>query len=80
MDAYLKFQGYDEKAANKDFEEKAMKVNRHELPETQEELIISQTGGKDTSGNYKNDLVGGFGEQEIKKRAEVAKPKKKIKL
>ena len=56
--AYLKDIGFDEKKMESDFNEKAEKVNKHELP-TRVKAIDVLAGGKDTSGGGK-DIRGDF--------------------
>lgn len=63
---YLKFVGYDLEKDKKRFEELACKVSRHELPEEGEEALI--LGGGQDKVNSKNDVIGGFGDPEIRKK------------
>lgn len=69
VDDYLKSIGYDEEKDNKKFEEKAIKVQAHEL-EKQVDAIEVLAGGKDYAGTGV-DIIGGFGE------ADITKPKAK---
>jgi hypothetical protein len=55
---YLKDIGYDEKAANEQFEKEAEIVNMHELPK-RVKAIDMLAGGKDTAGGG-NDVFGAF--------------------
>jgi len=63
---YLKFVGYDEKSIKERFEKLAVEVSRHELPEAGEEALIM--GGGQDKANSANDIVGGFGDPEYKKK------------
>lgn len=60
VDEYLENIGYDQEAVDKQFEETAEVVNRHELPK-QVEAINVMGGGKDFSGSGK-DMKGGWKE------------------
>ena len=59
IDDYCKSVGYDEEKAEKDFQEKATKVTKHEI-EKRVEAINTPGGGMDTSGGGL-DKPGGFG-------------------
>ncbi len=59
VDEYAKVMGYDPEKATKNFEEKASKVNLHELPKKVKEIEILG-GGKDFAGQGQ-DRKGGFG-------------------
>ena len=63
---YLKFVGYDEKSVKERFDKLAVEVSRHELPEAGEEALIM--GGGQDKANPANDIVGGFGDPEYKKK------------
>ena len=49
IDDYLQFIGYDEAKADKDFEEKAQLISKHELPKRVKEIDVMSGGG----GEYK---------------------------
>lgn len=55
---YLKDIGFDEKKAQEDFDERAEKVNLHELPK-KVNAINTLAGGMDTAGGG-NDMRGDF--------------------
>lgn len=59
IEEYLHSIGYDEEKAKKDFEARAVKINKHELPD-RIQAIEQMGGGIDTSGQG-NDIPGGFG-------------------
>ena len=44
----------------------------HKDPEKKEE-IVSLGGGRDTSGNKDNDIVGGFGDEKVRPMSEIKK-------
>lgn len=56
---FLKFIGYDEEKVEKDFQEKAAKITKHELPEKVKRVEMLG-GGKDFAGSGQ-DKFGGFG-------------------
>ena len=60
VDQYAEAVGYNKEEVEKNFEEKASKVTKHELPE-KVAAIKKLGGGTDTSGQG-NDAYGGFGE------------------
>ena len=60
VDEYLKAINYDEKKSKDDFEKKAEKVAKHDLPKKVEEIKVLG-GGQDTTGSSE-DRHGGFGE------------------
>ena len=62
VETYLKQMGYDEKADDAKFKEKASVVSAHELPKKVKEIKIMATGGRDTSGSGKS-IYGGLGTQ-----------------
>lgn len=62
VDEYAKAMGYDKEQVEKDFDEKASVVTKHELPK-KVEAIKKLGGGQDTSGQG-NDAYGGFGKPE----------------
>ena len=59
VDEYAKAMGYDKEKVEKNFEEKAAQVTKHELPK-KVDAIKKLGGGRDTSGQG-NDTYGGFG-------------------
>lgn len=59
VEEYAKAMGYDKEKIEKNFEEKAAQVTKHELPH-KVEAIKKLGGGQDTSGQG-NDSYGGFG-------------------
>ena len=61
LDEYLQAVGYDAEKIEKDFKAKALKVQKHEIPE-KIEAIETLGGGGDSSGGGK-DKYGGFGPQ-----------------
>jgi hypothetical protein len=65
VEDYLKNLGYDEDEDTKKFRETATHVNKHELPK-RVGAINMLGGGRDTTGARDNDIVGGFGDMEIK--------------
>ncbi len=65
VDEYLKAVGYDEEKDNKKFEEKASRVQAHDV-EKQVDAIEVLAGGKDYAGTGA-DIVGGFGEEKMNK-------------
>lgn len=70
IDEFLEYLGYDEKQADKEFEKKASIVSSGEIPKRVKE-IKAMGGGRDTSGNSKNDVIGGFGDQQVRPAKEV---------
>ena len=58
---YAKSVGYDKEKVEKDFDEKAAKVSKHEIPKKVKAIEI-MGGGTDTSGGGQ-DRLGGFGAQ-----------------
>ena len=75
VDEYLHHFNYDAEKLQKDFEEKSASVKSHEPPTPVDEVLVL-AGGRDTSGTKENDIVGGFGEQRMRKPSEVKKSKK----
>lgn len=65
VDEYLKSIGYDEAKDKEKFEKKAAKVKSHDVEARVNEIEIL-AGGRDFSGS-KNDIIGGFGEEQIRK-------------
>lgn len=65
VDEYLKSIGYDEAKDKKKFEEKASKVQAHEVEGRVNEIEVL-AGGRDFTGS-KNDIIGGFGDEQIRK-------------
>ena len=63
VEEYLAYIGYDEKAVKEEFEKKASKVSKHELPKRIQE-IKKLGGGKDTVDGKLNKY-GGFGAPEL---------------
>lgn len=61
VEEFLKFIGYDEKKAEEEFEKKASKVHKDEIPK-RVEMVRTLGGGTDTSGGGQ-DRYGGFGPQ-----------------
>lgn len=61
---YAKAVGYDAEQVEKDFNEHASVVNKHELP-ARVEAIDQLGGGTDTTGGGEN-YVGDFGEPKLK--------------
>jgi hypothetical protein len=59
VDDYAKAMGYDKEAVEKNFEEKAAQVTKHELPD-RVESIKTLGGGRDFAGQGE-DAYGGFG-------------------
>ncbi len=61
VNEYLGYLGFDEKKVKEDFEAKASKVSKHELPNRIAE--IKRIGGGDNRANPGKDIrYGGFGE------------------
>ena len=69
VEDYLKHVGYDKDKDEKQFKARAVEVSRHELPESEEELLIM--GGGQDKANPANDIVGGFGEPKVRPKKEV---------
>lgn len=67
---YLEMIGYNEKEEEERFKKISSVVKRHELPEKAKE-IVAFGGGKDTTGNRNNDIVGGFGDERVRPASEV---------
>jgi hypothetical protein len=65
VDDYLKSIGYDEAKDKKKFEEKVSKVQAHEIENRVNEIEVL-AGGRDFTGS-KNDIIGGFGDEQIRK-------------
>jgi hypothetical protein len=65
VEEYLKAIGYDEAKDKKKFEEKISRVQAHEVEKKVNEIEVL-AGGKDYSGSG-NDIIGGFGEEQIRK-------------
>lgn len=61
IDEYLKFVGYDEDAAKKKADHLMGIVHDHK-PEPRKPATKFEGGGKDMTGNKKNDRFGDFGE------------------
>lgn len=61
VDEYLKAIGYDEKKSEEDFNKKAKKVHKDEIPKRVEAIKVLG-GGQDTAGGDQ-DRYGGFGPQ-----------------
>ena len=59
VEEYLTFIGYDKEKVEKEFEEKASKVHKDEIPE-RVKMIETPGGGIDTAGGNK-PRYGGFG-------------------
>lgn len=60
VEEYLEAIGYDEEKAEKEFEEKAVKVSAHEIP-NKVKMIKTMGGGKDFAGGT-NTKYGEFGD------------------
>ena len=75
VEDYLKHVGYDREKDEKRFKEKAIEVSRHELPESEEEILIM--GGGQDKANSSNDIVGGFGEPRVRPKDEIRTGQKK---
>lgn len=73
-DEYLKMIGYKEEEVVEKQKKEAKVIKRGGIKKVAEEVAYL-AGGKDTSGN-KNDFIGGFGEQKLRKpeEAKVVKP------
>lgn len=73
-DEYLKMIGYKEEEEIEKQKKKAKVITKGGIKEVSEEVAYL-AGGKDTSGN-KNDFIGGFGEQKLRKpsEAKIVKP------
>ena len=67
---YLKIIGYDKKTEDEKQKALASIINKHELPAKSKE-IIELAGGKDFSGNKENNVIGGFGDQKLRKPSEA---------
>ena len=65
VDEYLKSIGYDETKDKKKFEEKVSKVQAHEVENRVNEIEVL-AGGRDFTGSQ-NDIIGGFGDEQIRK-------------
>ena len=72
IEEYLKHIGYDEKKDEEKFKERTATVKAHEIPKKVKEILV-MGGGKDFSGEKANDVVGGFGDQKVRKPSEVKK-------
>lgn len=59
VEDFLKFVGYDEKADEEKFKEKAAKITKHELPKKVKAIEVLG-GGQNTAGD--GDRYGGFGD------------------
>ena len=68
LNDYLDFIGYDSEKAKKTAEANLAKVNMHTPPE-RHEAVEPLGGGKDFTGQG-NDVIGGFGEEKLRKRGE----------
>ena len=64
-DDYLKMIGYKEEEEIEKQKKEAKVIRRGGIKKTADEVAYL-AGGKDTSGN-KNDFIGGFGEQKLRK-------------
>ena len=71
IEDYLKYIGYDEKADEEKLNKHAEVVNKHQMDKKVKEIKVIG-GGKDTSGNSNNDLIGGFGVEKERKPQEVS--------
>ncbi len=60
VDQFLEYLGYDEEGKKKEFEEKASRINKHEIPKRVKE--IQKLGGGDDRAGGKNVRFGGFGD------------------
>jgi hypothetical protein len=65
VDEYLKSIGYNEEAEKKKFEEKVSKVKAHDIEKKVNEIEVL-AGGRDFAGGN-NDIIGGFGDEQIRK-------------
>lgn len=72
VDVYLKSIGYEEEKDTKKQEALLSIINRHLPPKEVDEIIV-MGGGKDTTGNKENDIIGGFGDERIRKPDEITK-------
>ena len=63
IEQYCKEVGYDEKKAEEDFKEKAVKVESHEI-EKRVKMVETLGGGIDSTGQGQ-DTIGGFGEEKL---------------
>jgi len=72
-DEYLKNIGFNEEEEIKKQKKKAKIINKGGIKKTSEEVAYL-AGGKDTSGN-KNNFIGGFGEERLRKPSEVKQVK-----
>jgi len=73
---YLKAMGYDKDKSEAEFKAKAASIKAHTMPKPKSETLI-MGGGEDQSGTSENDLIGGFGQQKVRKPAEVKVVKKR---
>jgi hypothetical protein len=67
---YLKFVGYDEKADDEHFNERAQKVTLHELPQRVREIRV-MGGAQDPEGGAQSH-IGGFGDQRLRPANELS--------
>lgn len=67
---YLRRIGYNEEEDDKKFEETYVKVKSHELPKRVNEIKV-MAGGRDLSGASQNDVIGGFGDERLRKPSEI---------
>lgn len=74
VEEYLEYLGYDEEAEKKEFDKKAVRVKSHEMPKIVKEMKV-MGGAQDRSGNRENDLIGGFGDERMRKPKELDKEK-----
>lgn len=66
---YLKRIGFDEAKEVEKFNEKLPNAKSHTVPvKSQERIIVA--GGKDTTGNKSNDVIGGFGDMQVRKASD----------
>ena len=66
---YLKFIGYDAKAAKEVFDRQAAVIIKHKLPERKPEPIVEGGGISTAPGN--ETIVGGFGEEKVRPISEI---------
>lgn len=71
VEDYLRHIGYNELNDQKRVKDKKVSVKAHEIAEKVKELKI-MGGGKDYAGNKDNDVIGGFGDEKLRKPSEVS--------
>ena len=69
---YLKMIGFNEQEHIDNFNKQASIIKNQEMPKIHDEILV-MGGGKSQTGDREADMIGGFGDQRIRKPEELRK-------